>query len=422
MQSYQLHKNIICIDLKSFYASVECSLLGLDPFTTPLVVADRSRGGGGVVLAISPYLKSLGVKSRCRIHELPTNISIIYRKPQMHTYLEYASKVLSIYLDYVSEEDLFVYSIDEAFLDLTSYLSYYKKTDAELAKDILKAIKNKLDLYATCGIGPNMLIAKLALDIESKKSPDFIAKWGYDDIKTKLWPIEPLSEMWGIGHRMLHNLNQMGLYKIGDIANYDVKKLKRKYGVLGEELYYHTHGIDMSILQDKDAISSPKNKSYGIGQTLYRDYHVPDIFQVIREMADDVARRLRMAKKQASTISFGIGYSKAYGGGFSRQQTIEVATASPTKIYEICLGLLNEFYEGFPIRKVHISVSQMCSNHAYQLNLFEDIDIEINETKVHKAVDEIKDKYGKNSVLRASSGLESSTIKKRNEMIGGHNA
>ncbi|MFA7376404.1 MAG: damage repair protein, partial [Acholeplasmataceae bacterium] len=227
MQSYQLHKNIICIDLKSFYASVECSLLGLDPFTTPLVVADRSRGGGGVVLAISPYLKSLGVKSRCRIHELPTNISIIYRKPQMQTYLEYASKVLSIYLDYVSEEDLFVYSIDEAFLDLTSYLSYYKKTDAELAKDILKAIKNKLDLYATCGIGPNMLIAKLALDIESKKSPDFIAKWGYDDIKTKLWPIEPLSEMWGIGHRMLHNLNQMGLYKMGDIANYDVKKLKR---------------------------------------------------------------------------------------------------------------------------------------------------------------------------------------------------
>lgn len=422
MESYKLHKNILCIDLKSFYASVECSLLGLDPFTTPLVVADRSRGGGGVVLAISPYLKSLGVKSRCRIHELPTNISIIFRKPQMQAYLDYASRVLEIYLSFISEEDLFIYSIDEAFLDLTSYLSYYGKTDVEIAKDILKAIKSQLDLYATCGVGPNMLIAKLALDIESKKSPDFIAKWSYDDIKTKLWPIEPLSEMWGIGSRMQYNLNKMGLYKIGDIANYDVKRLKHKYGILGEELYYHTHGIDMSILQDKMMLSAPKNKSYGIGQTLYRDYYVPDIFQVIREMSDDVARRLRMAKKQATTISFGIGYSKAYSGGFGRQHTIEVATSSPTKIYEVCVDLFNEFYEGLPIRKVHVAVSGMKSNDTYQMNLFEDIEREISEEKVHLAMDEIKDRFGKNSVLRASSGFESSTVKKRNEMIGGHNA
>ena len=177
LKIYQLNKTILCIDLKSFYASVECVLRGLDPFKTPLVVADKSRGGGSIVLAVSPYLKSLGVPSRCRIFELPEDLNIIYAKPQMQTYLEYSASVIGVYLDFISENDLYVYSIDQAFLDLTSYLAYYKKTDVELAQEILTRITSKLGLTATCGIGPNMLMSKLSMDIEAKKNRNNIAKW-----------------------------------------------------------------------------------------------------------------------------------------------------------------------------------------------------------------------------------------------------
>ena len=280
MDELRLHRTIMCIDLKSFYASVECALLGLDPFKTPLVVADHERGGGSIVLAVSPYLKKFGVPGRCRIYELPTNIKIIFQKPRMEKYLEYSTKIVEIYLRFVSEEDMYVYSIDEVFLDLTEYMNFYKKTDVQIAKMIMNEIYKETKVYSTCGIGPNMLIAKLALDIESKHSPDFIAKWDYDDLPQRLWPISPLSEMWGIGRNMEAHLNKMGMHTIGDIAQSDVKRLKRKFGIIGEELYYHTHGIDLSRIQDKNKIK-PISKSYGTGQTLFRDYYPPDVYQII---------------------------------------------------------------------------------------------------------------------------------------------
>ncbi len=421
MEEYKLHRNILCIDLKSFYASVECAILGLDPFETPLVVADASRGGGSIVLAVTPYLKRLGMPSRCRIHELPQDIPIIFQKPRMELYLEYSTKIIEVYLKFISEDDLYIYSVDEAFVDLTEYLNYYQKTDIEIAKMILDAIYHETKLFATCGIGPNMLIAKLALDIESKKAPDFIAKWTYGDIPEKLWPVTPLSEMWGIGSHMEFNLNRLGLHTIGDIAHYDVRTLKKIYGVLGEELFYHTHGIDMSLIQSKINVRSI-NKSYGSGQTLFHDYLPPDIFQIILEMVDDVSRRLRLAKRIAKTIHLGIGYSKETGGGFSRQITLEQPTSNASLIYQTCLFLFHKYYENEPIRRVHISVTGLIENHIYQFSIFEDAEQLIKEQKLHSAVDEIKFRYGRNSVNRASSEFESSTIKARNKMIGGHHA
>lgn len=421
MEEYRLHRNIICIDLKSFYASVECALLGYDPFETPLVVADKSRGGGSIVLAVSPYLKKFGVPGRCRIYELPKNIDIIYQKPRMEKYLEFSTKIIEIYLRYVSEEDLYVYSVDEAFLDLTEYLKYYQMTDFDMAKTILATILKETKLYATCGIGPNMLIAKLALDIESKKAPDFIAKWTYDNLEEKLWPVSPLSEMWGIGRNMEAHLNHMGFKKIGDIANSDVKKMKKKFGIIGEELYYHTHGIDMSLIQDKLKLK-PASKSYGIGQTLFRDYYPPDIFQIVREMVDDVCRRLRINKKVARTVHFGIAYSKEIGGGFARQITIEQPSSNEKNIFKTCLDLFDFYYEGDPIRRVHVSVSGLIDNNSYQFNLFEDAQQIVKEQQIFSAMDEIKYKFGKNSVNRASTEYKSSTAKSRNEMVGGHHA
>lgn len=419
MEEYKLHKNILCIDLKSFYASVECSLLGLDPFKTPLVVADKSRGGGSIVLAVTPYLKQLGVPGRCRIYELPKNVPIIFQKPRMEKYLEFSTKIIEIYLRFISEEDMYVYSVDEVFMDFTNYLSYYQKTDYELAKIIMKTVYDETKVYSTCGIGPNMLIAKLALDIESKKSPDFIAKWSYDNLEEKLWKVTPLSEMWSIGRNMERNLNQMGLYKVGDIANYDVGKLKKKFGIIGEELYYHTHGIDMSLIQDKNK-TKPINKSYGSGQTLFHDYYKPEIFQIIIEMVDDACRRLRLNHKLARTVHFGVAYSKEIGGGFARQFTLEQPTANESVVYKACLYLFEQFYEGDPIRRVHVGVGNLTDKQSYQFSLFEDVEQVIKEQQVFAAIDEIKGKFGKNSVNRASSETKGSTIKKRNEMIGGH--
>ncbi|MBN2504969.1 MAG: Y-family DNA polymerase, partial [Bacilli bacterium] len=353
MEEYRLRKNIICIDLKSFYASVECSLLGLDPYKTPLVVADHSRGGGSIVLAVTPYLKKLGVPNRCRIYELPKNVKIIFQKPRMEKYLEYSTKIIEIYLRYISEDDMYVYSVDEVFLDLTSYLDYYKMTDVEIAKKIMDTIYQETGVYSSCGIGPNMLIAKLALDLESKSVKDFIAKWNYENLPEKLWPITPLSKMWGIGRNLEARLNKMRLYKVGDIANTDVKRLKRAFGIIGEELYYHTHGIDMSLIQDKLKLK-PVSKSYGTGQTLFRDYYKPEIFQIVLEMIDDVCRRLRITRKQAQTIHFGIGYSKDTGGGFARQITLGKPTSSESTVYQTCLKLFEDNYEGMPIRRVHV--------------------------------------------------------------------
>lgn len=421
MKEYQLHRHILCIDLKSFYASVECAVRGLDPFKTPLVVADRGRGGGSIVLAVSPYLKAKGLPSRCRIHEIPKDLPIIFAKPRMSLYLEYSTRIIEIYLRFISEDDLHIYSIDEAFLDVTSYLNYYRMDDLEMAKMILSAVLTETKINATCGIGPNLLIAKLALDLESKKAPDFIAKWGYDDIECNLWPVTPLSEMWGIGHNMQRNLNALGLYRVGDIAHCDRTTLKKRFGVLGEELYFHAHGIDMSLIQDRLKMK-PRRKSYGIGQTLFHDYYVPDIFQILLEMVDDVCRRLRYNRVGAKTIALGIGYSKSVGGGFSRQITIEHPTANEKAIYDLCLHLFKANYEGDPIRRIHVSVTNLETRRYYQYSLFEDAEAHLREERLFSTIDTIKETHGKNVINRASSELESSTVKARNERIGGHNA
>lgn len=418
---YKLHKSIICIDFKSFYASVECVMRGLDPFKTPLVVADKSRGNGALCLAVSPYLKSLGVPSRARIFDIPNNLkeNIIYARPRMKSYMEMTMKIVEIYLSFISESDLYVYSIDEAFLDVTAYLDLYKKSTAELAKEIVAKIYEQTKLPVSVGIGPNMLLAKLAMDIESKKNKDSLAEWGYDDVAKKLWPVTPLSKMWGIGQRMEANLNQLGLYSIGDIAHYPSQKLKHLYGVIGEELWYHTHGIDMSLIQDKDKLRS-KNKSYGLSQVLFHEYDAVEIQTIILEMVDEAVRRLRMNKKKCRVIHFGLGYSSTVGSGFSKQMTLSQHTSSFKRIYEACLDIFHEKYDGSLIRTVHVSLGQLSTSSEYQLSLFEDYDELEKEQKLLATIDQVKMKYGRNAINRGSSLSKESTIVKRNTFIGGH--
>lgn len=423
MEKFKTYRNIICIDLKSFYASVECALRGLDPFKTMLVVADRSRGDGAICLATTPYLKSLGASSRGRVFELPKHLqdNIIYARPRMKTYLEYTMKIVQIYLSFIADEDLYVYSVDEAFLDVTNYLSYYKMTDVQLAKAITDKIENELKLPVSCGIGPNMLLAKLAMDLEGKHLKDGVAKWKYEDVSQKLWPISPLSKMWGIGYRMEKNLNVMGIHSIGDLANYDVYELKRRFGIIGEELYYHAHGIDMSMIQDKNKLRS-KNKSFGNSQILFKDYFIPEIYTIILEMADELSRRLRMAKKEGKTLALGIGYSKDFGGGFHRQRQLDYPSSNFTAIYELSASIFNELYDGISaIRSISLSITGLTNvSEVYQLSLFDDYEKIKKEEELLKMMDNIKLIHGRNSVNRGSSLSSASTIQQRNTFVGGH--
>lgn len=410
-------RNILCIDLKSFFASVECVERNLDPFTTPLIVADPSRKGGAITLAVTPYMKTLGVPSRGRVFEIPKNIKYITAPPRMSLYVKKSKEVINCFLDFVSKEDMHVYSIDEAFLDVTDYLKLYKMDDVTLAKTIMARIKEKTGLTSTCGIGPNLLLAKVALDIESKHSPDFIAKWTYEDVKTKLWNITPLDEMWGIGSKTMKKLNDLGIYKVGDINKYSKDFYKKRFGVLGEELYLHANGIDASNL--KDDKYEIKNKSYGLSQILYKDYTPEEAILIIKEMCETICKRLRNNKKVCGVVGFGIGYSRSVGGGFYHSKKLSESTDNENVIFSVCKSIYDSYIEEEPIRKVSISLGKITDNNYVQLNLFEEVNETINEIPI--VVDEINKKFGDNAILKASSLLNYSTIKMRNKKMGGHN-
>ena len=410
-------RNIICIDLKSFFASCECVERKLNPFKTPLIVADPKRGKGSITLAVTPYLKKLGVKSRGRVYEIPKNIkNIIVASPRMSLYIKKSKEVINIYLDYVSSEDLHVYSIDEVFIDITNYLKMYQKTDLEIAQEILSTIKKKTGLTATCGIGPNLFLAKVAMDTEAKLNESCIAKWSYHDVKNKLWQITPLSKVWGIGPKMEKKLNALGIFKIKDLALFDKSKLIEKFGIIGEELWNHANGIDLAKISELKV--PPKNKSYSLSQILYKDYNGENVKLIIKEMVSLITLRLRENNKLTSSVYFSINYSKAYGGGFSKNVKLDVPTNLEKDIYDVCFNIFQSFYNGYPIRKVSIALSKLSENSGIQLNLFDNTIIK--KDKLNNTIANIKNKLGKNSILKASSLLTDSTIKIRNEKIGGH--
>lgn len=411
-------RHYLCIDLKSFFASVECIERNLDPFTTPLVVANKNQGQGAITLAVSPFLKKLGVKGRTRLYEIPKNIKYTIVNPRMKLYMQKSAEVISIYLDFVAKEDLHIYSIDECFLDITDYLTLYKKQDEEIALDILNTIQRKTGLTATCGIGPNMLLAKVSMDIEAKHTKNCIAKWTCKDVPTKLWPITPLSKMWGIGPRMEKKLNQLNIYTIEDLAKYDKNKLKEKFGIIGLELWNHANGIDGSRIKDFEAIK--KDKSISHSQVLFKDYYEENAKLIIEEMTEIVAGRLREKNMETSCIGLGIGYSKLINDGFFHTTKLEIATDNEETILKTCLLLFERFYENLPIRKITICCGRLNKKAGMQLNLFEDYQETKRKETFNKTIDEVKAKYGKNSILKASSLLPDSTAIERNKKIGGH--
>ena len=409
-------RTIAVIDLKAFYSYVECLDRGLDPWKTPLVVADKDRGTNTIVLSVSPYLKKHGVPSRCRIKELPKKFKYVYATPRMERYLEKSADVVGVLYHFVAEEDVHVYSIDEAFVDLTTYLSYYKMTPLQMVTTIINQIKEETGLQATAGIGDNFFLAKVALDIYAKTAKNGIARLSSNEIKEKLWPITPLHKVWSIGQRTEAKLNTMNIFTVKDIATSNPDYLKSKFGVMGEQLWRHANGIDDADIHEK---YEPKERSFSLGQVLFRDYQKDEAITIIREMVDTLTSRMRNENKMCNTVSLYIGYSKKLGG-FARRTTLLSASDDSKVILEAVLEIYQRYISDLPIRNIGIYFGGLAPASHQQLNLFENDKEQIDRLNLQKAVDVLHSKYGNNSVLRASSLLEESTIKERNEYIGGH--
>ena len=409
-------RSIAVIDLKAFYSYVECVERGLDPWTTPLVVADKDRGKNTIVLSVSPFLKKHGVPSRLRIQDLPKKYNYIYAVPRMELYIEKSAEVVKILMEFASEEDIHVYSIDEAFIDLTTYLPYYKKTATQLVSLIINTIKEKTGLQATSGIGDNFFLAKVALDIYAKHEKNGIAVMHQEDVKEKLWPITPLSKIWGIGARTEAHLNRLGIFTMGELANSNRDFMIKEFGIMGEQLIDHANGVDDSDIREEYI---PKERSLSQAQVLFKDYNKKEAMLIIREMCDDLSSRMRNENKICGVVSLYIGYSKNQGG-FARQMSLLQETDDTETLYNALIEIYKHHVKDLPIRNIGINFGKLKINSHNQLNIFESVEKQIKKHDLLKAVDRLQDKYGKNIVLRASSLLEESTVIERNSMIGGH--
>jgi len=408
-------RSIICIDMRCFYASCMAMLHNLDPMEVPIAVVGNFEQKGSVVLAASPPMKKrFGIKTGSRLYEIPKHPDIRLFEPKMEFFVRMSMEITNLLNQFVPKEAIHVYSIDESFVDLSGTEKLWGPPE-ETAKYIQKSIYSQFQIPSAVGMGPNMLMAKLALDLEAKKTN--FAKWTYEDVPKKLWPVSPLSEMWGIGRRTERSLNNMGIFKVGDLARADLEMLESRFGILGNQLYYHAWGIDLSPL---GAPIAEGQISFGKGQMLMRDYRTRrEILTVILEMCEDVARRAREAHQAGRTVSLGVGYSKdAFGGGFLRSRTIDEPTNDTMKIYEVCKELLDEYYAERPVRQITISLSKLETERSMQLSFFDRQ--KWKRRKLGATMDYLRSKIGPTAVLRAVSYTEAGTALDRSQFLGGH--
>ncbi|MCR5344184.1 MAG: DNA repair protein [Butyrivibrio sp.] len=410
------------IDLKSFYASVECVDRGLDPMTALLAVADKERSKGTICLAITPAMKALGIKNRCRIYEIPKHLDYIVAPPRMKRYVDISADIYGIYLSYVAKEDIHVYSIDESFLDVTNYLEMYSLSAHDLALRIMGDIRDKLGLRATCGIGTNLYLAKVALDILAKHSPDFIAELDEESFKQKLWTHRPLTDFWRIGPGTQRRLNSLGMYTQGDIAIFPEKLLYKNFGVLAEYLIDHAWGRESCTMQEIKNYRS-RSKSLSCGQVLMRDYNFDEALIIVKEMADELSLDMVSAHVVSSNLSLYVGYSAETFPSTGASTNLQVTTNS----YRILMDAYTKLYlrstlRNVPIRRVGISANSVLDECFEQYSFFVDPEIMEKDRKITQSVNEIKARYGKNAILKGMDLLDAGNAIERNAQIGGHKA
>ena len=454
------------IDLKSFFASVECILRGLDPLKAKLVVADESRTEKTICLAVTPALKAYGIPGRARLFEVNQKVREVLRrtgekiefaiaKPQMAKYVEYSTKVYNVYLKYVSAEDIHAYSIDECFLDLTRYLKLYKKTARELVKTIIQDVFATTGITATGGIGTNLYLCKIAMDVMAKHvdaDADGVRIAELDEMsyRRQLWSHRPLTSFWQVGRGIAERLENCRLnagrsvYTMGDIARVSVKNpeaLYKLFGVNAEILIDHAWGYEPCTIADIKK-SKPRNRSTGEGQVLQDPYPFDKARLVVREMVDTVSMTLIAHDLVTNAMVLTVGYDREnvdkgiyhgvtvtdfYGRTIPKPAhgtaSIGYYTSSQSVMADAVMKLFDRIVDPkLTVRRLNLVPADIVdASHEYY-DLFTDVQKQEKEKKRLKAELLIKKRFGKNAIVKGMDLQEGATTIERNGQIGGHRA
>ncbi|MCR5003746.1 MAG: DNA methylase [Bacteroidales bacterium] len=461
----------LAIDLKSFYASVECVERGLDALTTNLVVADPTRTEKTICLAVSPSLKSYGIPGRARLFEVvqavkkinssrrsaapgrvfrgksydnPTLLSdptleldYIVAPPQMAHYMDVSGKVYQTYLKYVSPEDMHVYSIDEVFIDVTDYLKTYGCTAHELAMRMIKDVLATTGITATAGIGTNMYLAKVAMDIEAKhQKADAdgvrIAELDEMSYREKLWNHTPLTDFWRVGRGIAARLTSVGINTMGDIALASTKPeweayLYKQFGINAELIIDHAWGWEPCTIAEIKRYR-PESNSTGNGQVLSRPYPFDQGRVVTLEMADSLSLDLVSKGLVTDQVELAVGYDSTAGGGYVHSSANLANLTSSTEAITSAIGRLFDKIvdRKLTIRRLNVVamkvVPEKFADSQPTLDLFGDRQTDQKERKRQEAILAIKRKFGKNAILKGRDFEDGATTRERNNQIGGHKA
>ena len=414
-------KIYLCIDLKSFYASVECRERGLDPMTTKLVVADPERTEKTICLAVSPALKALGLPGRCRVFEIPKGIDYIMAPPRMQLYIYYSADIYSIYLKYISKDDIHVYSIDEAFMDVTDYLPMYRMTARELGSMIMRDILDSTGITASCGIGTNLYLAKIALDITAKHAKDHIGILDEESYKKTLWRHRPLKDFWRVGSGIAKRLESMGIYTMEGIAKADEESLYQMFGVDAELLIDHAWGRESTTIADIKQYR-PKENSISSGQVLGCDYDFEKGLLITKEMTDLLCLELVEKGLVTDSVTLHVGYGSRYGKKSAHgTASMTSVTSSARQIIACTAGLYERIVDRHtPIHRVYVTFNNVVDEVYRQYDLFTDPAELERENRMQKAMLDIREKFGKNAILKGMNLAEGATARERNLQIGGH--
>lgn len=487
-------RTYLAIDLKSYYASAECAARGLDPLTTNLVVADPGRTEKTICLAVSPSLKAYGIPGRARLFEViqkvgevnksrlynavklgksvmkdgkPSLSSISYddlsikadpslevgylvAPPRMSYYEKISRQIYGIYLKYVSAEDMVVYSIDEVFIDVTPYLNHYNTTAYNLAKNMIRDVLHATGITATAGIGTNLYLAKLAMDIVAKHTAaDMdgvrIAELNEESFRYLLWNHRPLTDFWQTGPGTVRKLNKMGIYTMGDLAQYSVHSqeyLYKEFGIDAEILIDHAWGIEPCGIKEIKNYK-PSTNSISEGQVLSCPYEYRKARIIIKEMADSLVLQLTDKRLVTDSLTLDVGYDREncdngtykgeahidhYGRTVPKSAHGSIRLDNPTNLGSILISSAISLFDrivnkNLSIRRITLTANRVTQDEGFfQVDLFTDTRKLEKEKQLQEAMLGIKKKYGKNAVLRGTNYLDGATMRERNQLIGGHKA
>lgn len=412
------------IDMKTFFASVECAERGLDPFETNLVVADESRGKGSVCLAISPKMKSLGVQNRCRLYEIPPDIDYIIAKPRMKKYIEYSANIYEIYLKYIDKNDIHVYSIDECIIDVTDYLKLYKVRAKKFAQMLMKEISDTLHIPSTCGIGTNMYLAKVALDITAKHSPDKIGWLNEQKYKDTLWDHTPITDFWQISTGISNRLAKIGVKTMRGIASLSEDLLYDMFGINAELLIDHAYGREPCTMQDIKNYKS-KSKSLGSSQVLPRNYDFVEAKLAFTEMLQSGCYDLAKHHLVTDLVVVHVGYG--FEDSIRQSDRFSVRLGKTTNLYSEMVNIVMTAFEKNVnplklIRRLSYEFAGVIDEKNEQYDMFANLKKIEKEKNLVQSVLKIQDKFGKNSLLKGNDLKKGATQIERNKLIGGHNS